>query len=85
MNQVAMYSNTLTAHHTLFKGLEQYGVDKEDMFSFCAVDEIEADEDLSDLPDYARDHYDNWLAFYVSLIEKKDAETGVYEHLGVSD
>jgi hypothetical protein len=55
------------------------------MFSFCAVDEIEEAEDLSDLPDYARDHYDNWLAFYVSLIDKKDAESGVYEHLGVPE
>jgi hypothetical protein len=58
---------------------------KEDMFSFCAVDEIEEAEDLSDLPDYARDYYDNWLAFYVSLIDKKDAESGVYEHLGLHE
>jgi hypothetical protein len=55
------------------------------MFSFCAVDEIEEAEDLSDLPDYARDHYDNWLASYVSLIDKKEAEPGVYEYLGVPE
>ncbi len=69
IEQVRYHHNMLIAHWYLLDGLEQHDVDKQALLDFCELEVEPIDWEALELPDYAKEHYKNTLAFYVSLIK----------------
>jgi hypothetical protein len=85
IDRAEYHRNILIAHGYLLDGLEQHGVDKQALLDFCGLEANPVDWETLDLPDYAKEHYENTLAFYVSHIDGKEADPKVFEYLGVPD